>query len=251
MSRVSTSMCLRAHTCLALVITLILSACASRDFVETPTTSWRASTVAGLLEKGAYGEARDVALRRLEQAEAMGDQEALFEAELLLAEALVGLEEYDRACGYLASVKRQGPSRLQEDARVLLALSHDRLGHEGLARSYYEEIQRNQVSPDLWKRVKRRFSRYLTAARKPRTGSSSSSPFASFDLPIRPRSSWTNEPLRVSDAVRMEPIRKITVHHTALITQRMSEAAVADHLRTIQHQHFTRGVGGYRLSLHH
>jgi len=219
MSRVTILTCLLAP--------VLLSACVSRERPpEVPATT-APYPAESYLQLGRYLEAREAAQHEFAAAKDRGDSEAALDAQLNLGEALVELKEHSLARGYLVDVLRNGDPSRREDARALLALSHDKEGNHELARSYYEEVRRDRVDPQIWSRVTRRLSRQVLAAgseavpRRPRT------PY----LPptaILPRSRWRAAPLRAYEADPMERITKITVHHTGMLAHPMSEAEVAE-----------------------
>ncbi|MBN2491034.1 MAG: N-acetylmuramoyl-L-alanine amidase [Planctomycetes bacterium] len=220
----------------------LFAACASREpFPEIRSTPGASCTAESYLELGRHLEAREAAQRELEDANHRGDAAAALGAQVRLGEALVGLEEHALARGYLVDILRNVDASLREDARALLALSHDREGHHALARSYYDEVRRDRVTPELWSRITRSLSRYVLAG--PASGRGAVRP-PTATVPtaaILPRARWRPEPLRQHLANRMEAIRKITVHHTGMLAQPMSVEEVAQLLRAIQQEHFRRG----------
>jgi len=224
----------------------VLAGCASHEEAtiapETATPS--PESAEHYLRTADYLDARTAAEEELIRARASGEREALLAAYLRLGEALVGLEEHSRARGYLVQVKRDGAAPEREAAKALLALSHDREGHQELARSYLLEVRQDQLDPELWRRVRGRLSRYVTdppaAAKRSRT------PSAGYSLPLTviPRSQWSRAAFRTDLANPMERIRKITVHHTGMVTYPTPRSEMARHLRSIQRNHFARGWAG-------
>jgi hypothetical protein len=227
----------------SLVSSAFLGGCASREEVPVAPEPARSSDLSAEDYLGAahYLQARTAAERELDAARARGDREAMLAAYLRLGEALVGLEEHSKARGYLVQVKRDGDAPQREAATALLALSHDREGHHELARSYYLDVRQSQVDPRLWRRVSRRFSHYVTEPaaieNRPRTASTSHP----LGLTILPRSRWSRVAFRTHLADHMERITKITIHHTGMVTYPMSISETAQHLRSIQRNHFARG----------
>jgi len=242
MSRSAGTSCLLI-VLVSLGLPALLAGCASREDAPAVPEAARSTELSAddCLRAARYLQARTAAERELDAARARGDREAMLTADLRLGEALVGLEEHSKARGYLVQVKRDGDAPQREAATALLALSHDREGHHELARSYYLDVRRSAIDPELWRRVNRRFSRYVTEPAaseiRPRTPSTSHP----IGLTILPRSKWSRVAFRTHLADHMERITKITVHHTGMVTYPMSISETAQHLRSIQRNHFARG----------
>lgn len=229
----------RAAGLSVLVALGLLSACAGRPHGLNPSApGMRAFAAESYLQMGDYPSARAVAGQQLEAARERNDRTAVLDAYLLLGEALVGMAEHSRAREYLVEVKRTGRGRQQEGARALLALSHDQQKDPAVARSYFLGVRRERVDPDLWNRVVRKLSRGVLGASRP-GGTAGRRP--TTPATILPRSTWAARSVRTHLANPMETIRKITVHHTAMVAGARSRSEVARTLRSIQKNHFERG----------
>jgi len=236
------------------VILSFLPACVSTRHGPVSSSPEPLYHAESYLQSGDFKLAYEAANHQLDTARHRNNIHSAMDANLLIGEALVGLKEFLTARGYLVEVKNRGDVAQREGAKALLAWSYDEQDNRVLARSYFTEVRRNRVDPDLWNRIIQKLSPEVigkpvgpgrTRALSPRTHLAS--------VKILPRSRWTRQGVRTHLANPMETIRKITIHHTAIMTHSQSMSEVAAHLRSIQRNHFSRGWAdvGYHYFIDH